>query len=145
MQKQKASTIGNTKYYTAANTQQQEDQPNDTLIIDPLEHLQQENLLVNKIADAILDNERASNCQQDYSTEQLVQTIREKYYPPANDNQINSVLSNLTDRIDRIATITNRPSPDLQVTMWQSRSRYNYQYGISDDDNPSWYRYRPRL
>jgi hypothetical protein len=93
MQKQKASTIGNTKYYTAANTQQQEDQPNDTLIIDPLEHLQQENLLVNKIADAILDNERASNCQQDYSTEQLVQTIREKYYPPANDNQINSVLS----------------------------------------------------
>ena len=67
-----------------------------------------------------------------------------KYYSPANDNQINSVLSNLADRIDRVATITNQPSPDLQVTMWQSRNRYNYLHGISDDE-PSWHRYRPGL
>lgn len=116
-----------------------------------MEHLQQEHSLVDKIADAILDNELASDSKVDYSTDQLVQTIKQKYYPPANnvvylnnDNQINSVLSNLADRIDRVATITNQPSPDLQVTMWQSRNRYNYQHGISDDE-PSWHRYRPRL
>jgi hypothetical protein len=40
-------------------------------------------LLVNKIADAIANNELASDSQQDY--------------PPANDTQINSVLSNLAN------------------------------------------------
>jgi hypothetical protein len=107
-QEQKTSTTGNTKYYTAINTRG--DQPNDTITPkDALEHLQQEHLLVNKIADAIVDNELAGNSQRDCSTDQLAQTIREKYYPPANDNQINSVLSNLADRIDRVATITNHP------------------------------------
>lgn len=76
------STTGNTKYYTAANTQQQEDKPNNTLK-DALEDLQQEHLLVNKIADAIANNELASDSQQDF--------------PPANDTQINSVLSNLAN------------------------------------------------
>ena len=83
--------------------------------------------------------------QRDYSTEQLVQSIEQKYYPPANHNQINSVLSNLADRIDRVATITNHHSPDVQVTMWQSRNRYNYLHGIADDDEASWHRYRPRI
>jgi hypothetical protein len=142
IQKQKISTTGNTRYYTAANAQQEDQYVTRK---DALEQLKEEYLLVNKIADAIVNNELANDSQRDYSTDQLVQTIKEKYYPPANDTQINSVLSNLADRIDRIATMTNRPSPDLQVTMWQSRGRYNYLHGISDDDNPSWYRYRPRL
>jgi len=129
IQKQKISTTGNTKYYTAANTQQQEDK----------------HLLVNNIADAIVDNELASHSQQDYSTDQLAQAIKQKYYPPANDNQINSMLSTLAERIDRIATITNHHSPDVQVTMWQSRNRYNYLHGIADDDEASWHRYRPRI
>jgi hypothetical protein len=41
IQNQNTSTTGNTKYYTAANTQQQEDKPNNTLK-DALEDLQQE-------------------------------------------------------------------------------------------------------
>jgi hypothetical protein len=145
IQKQKASTTGNTKYYIAANTQPGENQSNDITLKDALEHLQEEHLLVNKISDAILDNELASTSKVDYSTDQLARAIKQKYYPPANDNQINSVLSNLADRIDRVATITNHHSPDVQVTMWQSRNRYNYLHGIADDDEASWHRYRPRI
>lgn len=94
VQKQKASsTTTNTKYYSAANTQEDNQQPNNTITLkDALEHLQEEYSLVNKIADTILDNELASNSQRDYSTDQLVHTIKQKYYPPASDNQINSVL-----------------------------------------------------
>jgi len=132
IQNQKRSTTGSTKYYTASR-QQQEDQPNNTTTLKVvLENLQQEHLLVNKIADAILDNELASDSGADYSTDHIAQTIKQKYYPPANDNQINSVLSNLADRIDRVATITNHPSPDVKVTMWQSRKRYNDRNGVDD-------------
>lgn len=62
----KRSTTGNTKVYHTANTQQ-EDQHNTVTLKDALEHLQQEYLLVNKIADAIVDNELASDSQRDYS------------------------------------------------------------------------------
>lgn len=146
-QQKKISSIGNTNEYYTANTQQREDQSNNTITLkDALEHIQEEHLLVNKIADAIVDNELGSNSQRDYSTDQLAHAIKEKYYPSANDNQINSVLSNLADRFDRVATITNQPSPDLQVTMWQSRNRYNYLHGISDyNGESSWYRHRPRI
>jgi len=96
IQNQKTSTTGNIKYYTAANKRQEEDKPNNTLK-DAVEDLQQEHLLVNKIADAKANNELASDSQQDYSTDQLIQTFKQKYYPPANDTQINSVLSNLAN------------------------------------------------
>ena len=97
IQNQKRSTTGSTKYYTASR-QQQEDQPNNTTTLKVvLENLQQEHLLVNKIADAKANNELASDSQQDYSTDQLIQTFKQKYYPPANDTQINSVLSNLAN------------------------------------------------
>ena len=141
-QNQRTSATRNTNYYAAANTQQQEDPPNNIILKDAIEHLQREHLLVNRISDAILDNELASDSKAAYSTDQLAHAIKRKYYPPTNDNQINSVLSNLANRIDRVATITNHPSPDRKVTMWQSRSRHNYQHGISDDDKPSWFMHR---
>ena len=69
--------IGNTKEYYTANTQQREDQSNNTITLkDALEHLQEEHLLVNKIADAIVDNELGSNSQRDYSTDQLAHAIK---------------------------------------------------------------------
>jgi hypothetical protein len=124
IQRHKASNTGNTKYYTAANTQ--DNQPNDPITLkDALEHLQEEHLLVNKIGDAILNNELGSESKAAYSTYQLAQIIQQKYFPPASDHQIISLLSSLVGRSDKVATITNHLSPDHQVTMWQSRNRYN--------------------
>jgi len=119
----RVGTTGNTKYYNAANTQ--DNQPNNITLEDALEHLQHEHFLVNEIADAIVDNELASDSKVAYSTDQLAQIVQQKYFPPASDHQINSVLSSLAGRSERVATTTNDLSPDHQVTMWQSQKRYN--------------------
>ena len=58
-------------------------------IKDALEHLQQERLIVNKISDALLNNEMAIDSTTTYSTDQIVHVIKQKYYPPASDAQIN--------------------------------------------------------
>src|SRR4051812_11400088 len=108
------STSSNT-YYTVKT---QENRP--ITIKNALEYLQEEHLLVNKISDAILNNELASGSTATYSTDQLVQAIKQKYYPSASEGQINSVLSNLAGQINMVATVTNNVRPDHQVTIWQS-------------------------
>jgi hypothetical protein len=89
----------------------QEAQPKTINIKDALEHLQQEHLIVNKISDAILNNVLASDSILTYSTDQLVQSIKQKYCPQASKAQINSVLSNLGGQINRVASKTKHLAP----------------------------------
>jgi hypothetical protein len=98
-------------------------------IKDALIHLLEERSLVDKISGALLENELSSDSPNVYSTDQLTQIIRQKYYPPAREDQINSVLSNLAGQVTKVESETVG-KPDHQVTLWQSTSRYNYVNGL---------------
>lgn len=99
------------------------------------EYLTAEYQLAGKIADAITSNELSSNSTNIYTTDDLTYTIKQKYFPPATEHQVNCVLSALERDYTRVAKHINCPTPDYKITLWQSCTSYNKANGIYYSDN----------
>ena len=88
-----------------------------------------------------MENELSSDSKNVYNTDQMVNIIRQKYYPPATADQVKSVLKRLEGDVTKVASETNHIAPDHQVILWQGRTRYNQVNGIDDRK----FLYRSRL
>jgi hypothetical protein len=95
--------------------------------------------LADKIDGAITSNELSNNSEKVYDTDQVVGMIKQKYYPPATDHEINSVLSALERDTSKVVKHVNHPTPDYSFTLWQSRSSYNKAKVMRDDNDEKGY------
>jgi hypothetical protein len=104
--------------------QRQQKQEEKVLLNEALDHLKQEHSIIEKISGAITDNELSSQSKNTYTSDQLKHIIKQKYFPPASNDQVNSVLTHLAEDHTNVAAQTEYHSPDRQVTTYQSRSHY---------------------
>jgi hypothetical protein len=118
---------------------QEEEAKFNNQLNEDLKHLAAEWQLADKIAGAITSNELANNSEKVYDTDQVVGMIKQKYYPPATDHEINSVLSALERDPSKVVKHVNNYLPDRSITLWQSRSSYNKSHGMRDDNDDKGY------
>ena len=83
--------------------QQQQEENQQPTLNDTLDHLQQEHSIIDKIAGAITDNELSSQSKNTYTSDQLARIIKQKYFPPSSNDQINSVLTHLAEDHTKVA------------------------------------------
>src|ERR1051325_10338446 len=99
--------------------QQQQEQEEKVLLNKALDHATEQYSLVQKITGAITDNELSSKSKDTYTSDQLAHIIRQRYFPPASNYQVNSVLTHLAEDYANVAAQTKYPSPYRQVTTYQ--------------------------
>ena len=116
--------------------QQQQEQKEKVLLNQALDHATEQYSLVQKNTGAITDNELSSQPKNTYTSDQLAHIIKQKYFPPASNDQVNSVLQHLAQDHTKVATQTEYPLPDRQVTTYQSRSHYNHIHGLKNSCFP---------
>jgi hypothetical protein len=133
-QRKKGSNTGNTKasyYYATANTQQQEGNQQHTLK-HALDLLKDQRSLIYKIYDAITDNELSSQSKNTYTSDELGHIIKQKYFPPASNDYVHSVLQHLAEDHTKVAAQTKHISPPEQTMLYQSRAYHNHIYGLEN-------------
>jgi predicted transcriptional regulator len=75
-----------------------------------LDHATEQYSLVQKITGAITDNELSSQSKNTYTSDQLAHIIKQKYFPLASNDQVNSVLKHLAEDHTNVASQTTYPS-----------------------------------
>jgi hypothetical protein len=86
--------------------QQQQEQEEKVLLNEALDHLKHEHSIIEKIAGAITDNELSSQSENTYTLDQLAHIIKQKYFPPASNDHVNSVLRHLAEDHTKVAAQT---------------------------------------
>jgi hypothetical protein len=123
--------------------QQQQQQEEKAALKDALDHIIDRDSVIDKIAGAITDNELSSQSKNTYTSDQLKHIIKLKYFPPASNDQVNSVLQHLAEDHTQVATQTTYPSSDIQGTTYQSRTYHNHIHGL--EQGKQHFAHRPRL
>jgi hypothetical protein len=77
--------------------------------------------VINKIAGAITDNELQVN-PNTYTSDQLAHITKQKYFPPASNDHVNTVLQHLAEDHTKVAAQTKHISPPEQTMLYQSRA-----------------------
>jgi hypothetical protein len=112
--------------------QQQQEENQQPTLKDTLDHLQQEHSIIDKIAGAITDNELSSQSKNTYTSDQLARIIKQKYFPPASNDHVNSILQHLAEDHTKVAAQTKHISPPEQTMLYQSRAYHNHIYGLEN-------------